>query len=53
VLAKSVKTRLTIKHFPKLVYPAFGRVPGSLRVPPGIADDRVVSSQHNASQQRG
>ena len=53
VCRDSVETRLTIKKLPKLVYLAFDRVPGSLRVPPGIADDRVVSSQHDAGQQRG
>ena len=48
-----METRLTIKQLPKLVYLAFDRVPGGLRVPPDIADDRVVNSQHDASQERG
>ena len=52
-VCKAMETRLTIKQLPKLVYLAFDRVPSSLRVPPDIADDRVVSSQHNASQERG
>ncbi len=48
-----METRLTIKQLPKLVHLAFDRVPGSLRLPPDIADDRVVSGQHDASQERG
>jgi hypothetical protein len=52
-VCKSMETRLTIKQLPKLVHLAFDRVPGSLRLPPDIADDRVVSGQHDASQERG
>ena len=43
--------RLTIIQHPKLVDSALDCSPGSLGLPPGIADDRVVGSQHELSQQ--
>lgn len=46
------KCRLTVIQHAKLVDPALDCSPGSLGLLPGTADDRVVSSQHELSQQR-